>query len=159
MDDKASSLSPKVQARVQAIEEEIFDEDLNWGPYSVGDEQVTDLTAGLEQFGTAAIPLLSRIPQHWSASARIEACAILGRMGPAVTDAIPSLLRIDVVSKRINRLLEFSDPISVRRRHDDHKQFREDLSSYVGNAAKAIAAYTAIQAIVEWLLPVIIFVF
>lgn len=81
-----------------------------------------------------------------------------GRMGPAVTDAIPSLLCIDVVSKRINRLLQFSDPISVRRRHDDHKQFREDLSSYVGNAAKAIAPYTAIQAIVEWLLPVIIFV-
>jgi hypothetical protein len=34
-------------------------------------------------------------------------------MGPAVTDAIPSLLCIDVVSKRINRLLEFSDPARV----------------------------------------------
>ena len=44
MDDKASSQSPEVQTRLQAIEEEIFDEDLNWGPYSVGDERVTDLT-------------------------------------------------------------------------------------------------------------------
>lgn len=82
MDDKAPSQSPEVQTRLQTIEEEILDEDLNWGPYSVGDGQVTDLTAGLEQFGTAAIPLLSPILPHWSASARFEACAILRRMGP-----------------------------------------------------------------------------
>jgi hypothetical protein len=61
-------------------------------------------------------------------------------------------------NKRIDRLMELSDPNTVKRRHEEHKQFKEDLHSQIGTAAIGIAIYVAIKAIELWIFPPLVFV-